>query len=356
MSLSVQALDLHETRALLASQLKCRGPFAALRAALIADHMRTLVWAPFRAPAIDFHPAHTSRLFAALDRNVRFLSSETAVQGSSTATQHSEYEFVRDQLERCGDIVHIGNGYWIPGPVRAVRPVMSQSTIVVGGAPTAELKRTFSLHSIGPARYLFGERSAEGGHPEVSVGVWLGISESLSAWTEKTLAWGRTQLQPQAEIEDDSIEIYAPDMHRARRRPGFWIDAKEFQEAAPTVRLFRPKMSAKWTFDRPDYLGVFNSGPDGAQLSRSVRISKDVGYRLQFGLDQKLAVSRTITLKRIGDAHSLDLKFALPEPETRVLGLAWRNATQESEQFFDSFALPALNEVAVMLGIRVLLT
>lgn len=357
MSLSVRALDHHQARAFLASQLRCWSPLPALRTALIADHIRTLVWAPsFRAREVDPQPVHTSRIFAALDRNVRFLSSQGFGLGNAAVTQHSEYEFVRDQLEHCGDIFHIGNGYWIPGPVRVVRAAASQIAIVIGGAPTRVLQQAFNMqfHSIGAARYVSGGSSARDVYPEETIADWLGITEPLAAWTEKTLSWAARQLQPQAEIEDDSIEIYAPDVYRTHRRPGFWMEAKEFHEPAPTLRLFRPKTAARWAFDRPEYLGVFTSRPGGAQLARSVRIPRDAAYRLQFGFDQKLATARTISLRRVGDAYGLDLKFALPEPETRVLGLAWRDAVQDSERFFDDFALPALNDVAATLGIRVL--
>lgn len=356
MSLSVRVLDRQQARTFLAFQLHCRGPLAALQTALIADHIRTLVWAAhLRQRKSDSQGTHTSRIFAALDRNARFLLSEDPGLGNAVVTQHSVYEFVRDQLERCGDIVHVSNGYWIPGPVRLVRASVSQTAIVLGGVPTSALQKAFKaeVHSIGPARYVQRGSGASAAYPEETIPEWLGTTEPLLVWTDKTLAWAATQLEPQAEIEDDSIEIYAPDVYRARRRPGFWLEAKEFQEPVPTLRLFRPKTASRWTFDRPDYLGVFNSRPGGAQLARSVRIPRESANRLQFGFDQKFAISRTISLRRGQDAHSLDLKFGLPEPETRVLGLAWRDTGQDNQWFFDDFALPVLNDVAAMLGIRV---
>jgi hypothetical protein len=297
---------------------------------------------------------HTSRIFAALDRNMRFLLSERPGSVNAVVGQNSMYEFVRDQLERCGDIVHIGSGYWMPGPLRLVRAYASQAAIIVGGIPTSALQRTFKgqIHSIGPGRYVLNGIGTQTAYPEETVSDWLGAAEPLATWTEKTLAWAAAQLLPQAEIEDESIEIYAPDVYRARRRRGLWLQAKDFQESASTLRLFRPKTAPKWIFDRPDYLGIFKSRPRGAQLVQSTRIPRDIAHRLQFGLDQKLAVSRKFNLQRIGNAYNLDLKFALPEPEGRVLGLAWRGAVQDAEQFFDDFALPALNDVATMLGIR----
>ena len=355
MSLTVRALNRSQVRTLLAAQLGCGEASAALHAALIADHIRTLIFSPhLRSGEAVSQGVHTSRIFAALDRNIGFVLSGERAEGLAGA--HSIYEFVRDQLVRCGDIVHVGNGYWIPGPVRFVRSAASPTGIIIGGIPTNALREILKvqIHSIGPSRYMRSEIRADLPYPEETVSDWLGPIEPLAAWTEKTLTWAASQLQPQAEIDDDSIEIYAPDVIHARKRTGRWCESKEFHESAPMLRLFRPKKAAKWTFDRPDYLGFFNSRPAGAQLARSVRIPREMAFRLRFGFDQRFAIPRTIRLRRTGESYGLELKFGLPEPEAKVLGLAWRIAGEDDEQFFDALALPALNDVAALLGIRVL--
>ncbi|MGF1628542.1 MAG: hypothetical protein ACFCUT_03660 [Kiloniellaceae bacterium] len=355
MSLSVRPLDHTQAEELLAVQLRCRGPIAALCTALIADHIRTLVCAPhLRSAGADPRPVHTSRLFAALDRNARFPLPGWVDAGA--ANHRSIYEFVRDQLERCGDIVSLGDGYWIPGPARLIRASAAQAAVVVGGLPTAVLRRALKgqIYSIGPARYVVREPGAEATFPEETVSDWLGAAEPLASWTERTLAWAATQLVAQAEITDESIEIYAPDVYRVYRRQGTWLNASEFREPAPMLRLFRPKMATLWAFDRPDYLGIFNCLPGAAQLVRAVQIPREMAHRLRFGFDQRLATPRTIGVRRVNDAYSFDLKFGLPEPERKVLGLTWRDANQDSTQYLDDFALPALNDVAAMLGIRML--
>lgn len=355
MTLSVRVLDRPDLHAMLAKELRCRGPLLALHTAIVADHIRSLIWAPYLRPVgVDREPVHTSRIFAALDRNLRFLPLEAA--GGAGAAQHSLYEFVRDQLERCGDIVHLGNGYWIPAPLRLVRAEPAQAALIVAGLPTAALARMFKspIHSIGPARYLVGAEPPGDTFSEESVAEWLGVSEGLAAWTEQILAWATPRLQQQADIEDDSLEIYAPDIFHARRRLGFWLEAKDFQEPSPTLRLFRPKTAARWRFNRPDYLGLFHSGAAGAQVAHAVQIPSDTAYRLHFGFDQKYRLPRTIALHRNGTAHKFDLKFNLPAPEARVLGFCWSDLGDNSDRYIDDFALPALKDVAAMLGIRIL--
>jgi hypothetical protein len=263
---------------------------------------------------------------------------------------HAGYQFVCEQLERCGDVAHIGNGYWIPGPVRVVVAAGSPVAMVVGGAPTSafDWRSKVPIHSIGPGRYL--AHGSPGSIPQESVGDWLGIREPLASWTETLLSWAATQLQPQAEIPDDTIEIYAPDLFRGRRSPGFWMRANDFREAAPILRLFRPRAGLQWTFARPEYLGIFKSEIGGARLARSVRIPREAAYRLQFGFDQRLGIRRTLHARQTKGAHRLELPFALPSPEKRVLGLAWHEPGDDA-YFLDELALPALNEVLAALGI-----
>lgn len=355
MTLLVRPLDRSHAQTLLAAHLRCRASVAALHTALIADHIRSLVWAPYlRAAEANPQPVHTSRIYAALDRNMHFLLSEEADAGRSD--YHPAYEFVRNQLERCGDIVSVGEGYWIPGPVRLIRAAAAPAAIIIGGTPTAALERALKgkVHSIGPARYVASEPGTETAFPEETLLDWIGASEPLAAWTEQTLEWAAAQLVPQAEIDDDSIEIYAPDVYRSRRRPGFWMKASEFEEPTPTPRLFRPRTSAQWSFDRPDYLGVFNSLRGGARLVGSLQIPRDMAYRLRFGFDLKLITPRTISVRQVEDVYAFDLKFDLPAPEAKVLGLAWAKAGQESVLYVDRLGLSALKDVAAMLGIRVL--
>lgn len=359
MTLSVRALDQADVLTFLSSELRCRGALPALRTALIADHVRTLIWAPNLRANEDSvaQPVHTSRIFAALGRNTRFLFSPISESSSNAATQAAEFEFVRNRLALCGDIFHIGNGDWIPGPLRLVRPSESQAVVVVGGAPTSVLQRILNgqIRSIGPARFWMNPQGSLAAYPVESAEDWIGTVEPLATWTEKTLTWAASQLEKQADIEDDSLEIYAPDILRGRRRLGVWVEAKDFQEPSPTMRLFRPKMPPEMSYDRPDYLGVFSRRSGMTQLTRAVRISRDTAYRLRFGLDQKLGTPRTMNLRRVADSHSLDLKFALPNPEAKVLGLAWQEAERDL-LFFDDFALPVLKDVVSLLGIRLLHT
>lgn len=356
MSLSVRELDRTDVLALLSSEFGCPMLLPAVRAALIADHIRSLLWAPLLRARSEYpaEPLHTDRMFAALERNTRFLFSATSDVSSRATIQRDEFAFVCKQLQRCGEIFHLGDGYWIPGPLRLVRGGGAPAVIILGGAPTSALSPLLNGHprSVGPARYFACPRATITAYPEESPKDWIGMVEPLASWTEKILSWATSKLKEQAGIEDESLEVYAPDVLRIRRRSGAWVEAKEFQEASPTLRLFRPKMPSGRTYDRPDYLGIFSHRSGVAQVLRAARIPKDTAYRLRFGFDQKLGTPRKINLRRAVNAYCLDLKFGLPEPEVRVLGLGWRDlATEPHLLFFDELALPVLEEVVNMLGV-----
>lgn len=347
MSLAVRVLDHASALQHLAEQLHCHASPAALRTAIVAEHIRTLVLAPFTATPRE-HPIHTGRLVGALNRNTRFLSASA---DDFDALQQA-FDFVREQLVLCGDIAHAGSGYWIPCPMRALR-VDSDHVYLFGGVPLPSWSRHVRapIAAIGPSRYV--QISELANWPTLTLAQWLEHEEPLAAWTEGTLTSGTADLVPQAEIEDDSLEIYAPDMYRLLQRPGFWASAREFREATSSLRLFRPKIAPQWAFDRPDYLGVFRPGPQGAQLVKAVRIAHNVARRLQFGLDLRYQTPRTVVLRRIGDCYRLEVKFPpFPEPEARVLGLGWREPDAPDALFFSASALPVLRGVAELLGMR----
>jgi hypothetical protein len=347
MSLAVRALNESSVLEHLAKQLDCHASPAALHAAIIAEHIRTLVLAPFTVTPRE-HPIHTSRLIGALSRNTRFL----AARADSFDDLQQTFTFVREQLVLCGDIAHIGNGYWIPCPMRAVR-VAADHVYLFGGVPLPNLMRDVRLPvaAIGPSRYV---RTTDPVNcPTLTLAQWVEHEVPLAAWAEHTLTCATGDLTPQADIEDDSLEIYAPDMYRALQRAGFWAPAREFREATPSLRLFRPRVAAQWVFDRPDYVGLFRQGSEGAQLVKAVRIGHDAARRLQFGLDNIYRTPRTLVLRRIGDVYRLEVKFPpFPEPESRVLGLGWREPDAPEALFFAASALPALHGVIELLGMR----
>lgn len=349
MTLAVRDLDDHTLMAHLAQRLNCHDARAAVRTALIAEHIRMLVWAPFVAdpPA---QPIHTARLLGALARNVRFLAAAADLENLSGL--HDLFAFVRDQLVRCGDIHHAGDGNWLPCPVRLVR-VSRELIYVFGGAPLHALSRHIHVPIVtsGTSRHL--QTPDAGLLPVDALDTWLEQQEPLPTWTEQILAWAATELLPQADIEDDSLEIYAPDLHRALKRSGFWIGVREFREVSPTLRLFRPKVAQQWTFNRPDYVGVFAPGPHGAQLVKAVRIPHNMARRLQFGFDLKYRTPRRVVLRRLGHVYRLDTTYPpFPDPEARVLGLGWCEPGQADALFFAASALAVLRGVTDRLGMQ----
>lgn len=347
MSLSVRVLDHTAALRHLAEELYSPPASAALRTAIIAEHIRTLVSAPFGGMPRQ-RPIHTARLIGALNRNARFLAAST----DDFDQLEKAFDFVREQLVLCGDIAHVGNGYWIPCPIRMLR-IGHDHAYLLGGAPLQSLSRHVhaSIVAVGPLRYV--QTSEMTDLPTLTLAQWLEHDEPLAAWTECMLTRAADELVPQADIEDDTLEIYAPDLYRMRQRSGFWAPAREFHEAAPSLRLFRPKTTPQWTFDRPDYLGVFRKGSQGARLLKAVRIAHDVARRLQFGLDLRYQTSRTLTLRHVGDCYRLDVKFPpFPKSESRVLGLGWREPKIPDALFFAPSALPVLHGVAELLGMR----
>ncbi len=291
---------------------------------------------------------HTSRILFGLRRNLPVMFPGS----SGRQDAEDEFEFALEQLAQVGDIVHLGNGYWVPGPTRYISLQSSDTIVVCSGLPTSVLKSVTGgdVHCSGALRYVT-KSSKQTVHPIESISEWLGLTETLGAWTNRIVAWSQKRLSAQADVEDDALEVYAPDRFRAQGRLGYWMLAKEFEERERTLRIFRPVVSERWKFDRPEYLGVFAPGLSGSRVTKAVRLSSQTAYRLRFGFDQRLGTPRSIALKQHDNACEFDLKFGLPEPEARVLGFCWRQAGQSTSRLAGTVAQLALTEVARNLGV-----
>jgi hypothetical protein len=126
------------------------------------------------------------------------------------------------------------------------------------------------------------------------------------------------------EFSADQLENYAPDLLREQRRLGGWISATEVSRAPSGTRLCRPLPAYARTYDRPHYLGTFSFKAGGLVLRQSVRTEFEVAQRLPFGFDEMLKTPRETPVTLHSSFLTLDLRYALPLPERRILSLGWQ--------------------------------
>ncbi len=88
-------------------------------------------------------------------------------------------------------------------------------------------------------------------------------------------------------------------------------------------------------------------------LRRSAQVGFELTRRLRFGLDELLNAPRSAGVFLDAVSCSLDLRYPLPEPESRVLSLGWPEpAIGRDIHRFHRAVLPVLVDVFRRLSIK----
>jgi hypothetical protein len=335
----------------------------ALLRALIAEHMRALVFASATRSA-EYEIAqrtHTTRLTASVRRNLASLATDVL----STSEGEDVVSLTLTAMAEIGDIVNTGGGFWLAAPLRFVSCSDTKDVLAVGGVPREPVEHDIdcSLSLAGASRFVL---SSEGGNRKSlaasaqPIDAWLGAVEPIAAWTESVIAAHRQRLSAPEEISADQLEIYAPDIARLQRGSGFWLPASHISRALAGPRLCRPLQAFARAWARPHYLGVFDYKGGALVLRQSALVEYDISRRLQFGLDRLLNTSRTVFVTLAAETCTLDLRFGLPIPEARVLYLGWqrRPIRPQTRQvwMFHRVAAPFICHALRRLGITTSIT
>jgi hypothetical protein len=325
--LAVAKITIDDVCRNLANRLQCPDDREALQRAVIAEHIRTLVFASStREREIgEVQRLHTTRLTASLRRNLHFVWPDLGRRSGGDdivdQTLHSMAEL--------GDVATTGGGFWLAAPLRLVDCPDAECLTVVGGAPREAVVPMTGTDLLSAAAARFVSRNGLADRPQSSQFVqsadsWLGTVGSLSAWTQAILKSCQSRMSRPEEFSADQLEIYAPDLLREQRRLGGWISATEVSRAPSGTRLCRPLPAYARTYDRPHYLGTFSFKAGGLVLRQSVRTEFEVAQRLPFGFDEMLKTPRETPVTLHSSFLTLDLRYALPLPERRILSLGWQ--------------------------------
>lgn len=361
MTLSVLERAAPEVEHALSRALNCPRTSDAVQRTLAAEHIRALAYPGSLAVVGRGRRIHTTRLLGSVRRNLQGLwpTSRRIVDGTSIDEADDPYRQVLTSLSAIGDLADLGGGFWTTAPLRLVETPDLEHFVVVGGAPleVVETLLVARVQSAGAGRFVRRAGvtlSAVAQDTIQSVENWLGYPESLAAWTDRAISFYRDRLSSSQETGADALEIYAPDIYRDRRRQGRWMPAIEIRNPLPELRLCRPHSARGRNYNTPYYLGDFEYHSGALFLRRSVQVTHEVSRRLRFGLDEKLRAPRAAGLSSGGDLCVLDLPYALPEPESRVLALGWTpsNAKLRALHYFHVAAKPLLAWVCQRLSIR----
>jgi len=227
-------------------------------------------------------------------------------------------------LEQVRDIAHLGNGYWLPTPVRLVRLPNAQ-ILLIGGIDTKSLHTRFGpivYSTTGLVRWI---KSTDDTARLVQEGVewqrfedWVGESETdIRTWTHNLLDEARKLFKPSgSEITD--FEVYIPWCCKSSPQHSRWIAAHKLTSPPKRIVLCRFKQTfvthylGKLTGEKPVRLhreiGI-------EQLEQAVEIRK-----LLYGLDALSQCPTDAQFEQHNDNKSrLIFRNRLPAAQQRLL-------------------------------------
>jgi hypothetical protein len=345
--ISIQGRQSQEIHDALKRELNCTVGSDALQRAVISDHIRALIFGAWarqqRTSGVD--AVHTTRLLANVRRIHSFLWPRDVWQHDAVGDLSRQ---VLDSLAQLGDIVNIGGGFWIPGPVVFIELDGADTVMVVGGLPAAVAKQHLgvSLSSVAAFRYA-ARRAVLADHVNKaalrSADWWFGHADPLVNWTRGVLKQHEARLSTEMGLPVDELEIYAPEIFRDQRKAGRWMRAVQVSRPLEGLRLCRPISNSR-SFGAIYFLGSFRFNEGSLILSRSVPIAAEMTRRLRFGFDALLGATRQVSIPIDTTSFRFDNSVSLPEIESRVLSLAWRELQSPKDDsqshFFHVNALP----------------
>lgn len=218
-----------------------------------------------------------------------------------------------DDISALREVEHLGDGYWLPTPTRAVS-LDDDTSLLVSIAPTTELQRNFpSVRRVGLGRLV---ATAQVSHlPTQSLKSWRG-SRDLD-----TPTWAHTQIQSAtndfrpsiapADLEAFSVKIASHASHTARREPA-WLSISNRRVAAWNgVSLFRTRLG-------PNQYRYFLG-----KLTRSRALLEGPAVAdslsMQYGLASLLGAPLTVLTRSQANLIIVTLPLTVPRLVRRLL-------------------------------------
>ncbi len=226
---------------------------------------------------------------------------------------------VLEQLKQVGDVAELGNGYWLPAPLRLVR-LPNGKILLIGGVDTKSLQTRFGK-MVQPTGFVRRVQSNNTAHL-VREGInwqsfknWLGETETdICSWTRNLLDDARKRLKPSGSDLTD-FEVYMPRLCKTNLQYYRWISAQKLAFAPKDIVLCR----FKHTFVTY-YLGRL-TGEKPVRLHRESRLEQAIEIRkLLYGLDALYQCSTNAKFELLDEKQGkLIFRSWLPTTQRRLL-------------------------------------
>lgn len=254
-------------------------------------------------------------------RNKRPSQSEQQREGD---TQPDPIRRVLQALSDLREAEHVGDGYWLPTPVRLVDLPSADTVLVIGGLDTAELRKVFNagVQVAWIARTL--KRAViEPAHSQDRT-LWQTLAdylgdppESLNDWTTAFLNSAATQLKPSAS-DYARFEVYSPKTQGGRPQYFRWVGTDRLSKLPAGIVLCRATEGYQFG-PRRYWLGTITEYRGEARAERESPVDPKDITRLQYGFDLLEKCPTRVLVRQRGEDVLLQFESFLPPEERRLL-------------------------------------
>jgi hypothetical protein len=266
--------------------------------------------------------AQLSTLIPSLQRKRNQRPSQRLIEAEGD-THPDAIRRILDALSDIGDLAHLGNGYWVPTPVRFVH-LSEEIVLIAGGVPTFSLREFIGapvhLSWIGRT-VLWQALPNEARDNEAlwqSKSSWLGKPpDDLNTWTGNLLASASRRMAPSASGLEE-FEIYLPGSRPTQPQAFRWISSREIRREPEGLRLCRAT-EGRWFSVRRYFLAKLTRIHAGWVVSQECAVDQTDVRRLQYGFDAREQTPVLVRQQTRKGAAVLTFADFLPAEERRVL-------------------------------------
>ncbi|KHD10260.1 hypothetical protein PN36_08275 [Candidatus Thiomargarita nelsonii] len=229
---------------------------------------------------------------------------------------------VLEQLKQVGDVAELGDGYWLPTPLRLVRLLNNRQILLIGGVDTKSLITRFGdiVQPMGFVRRI--KPSADIKHL-INAGIdwqhfedWVGETEKadIGIWTRNLLDEARKRLKPSGSDLTD-FEVYMPCLSQTNLQYYRWISVQKLKKVPKEIVLCRFKQ----TF--VTYCLGRLTGEKSVRLHRESELGQEIEIRkLLYGLDALYKCPTKAKFEQLNDKKGkLIFRSWLPATQRRLL-------------------------------------
>ncbi|MEN8218826.1 MAG: hypothetical protein ABFS56_21120 [Pseudomonadota bacterium] len=228
---------------------------------------------------------------------------------------------VLEQLKQVGDVVELGDGYWLPTPLRLIRLPNCQ-ILLIGGVDTKSLITRFG-DIVQPMGFVRCVKPTVDTKYFIKAGIdwqhfedWVGETEKtdIGTWTRNLLDEARKRLKPSGSDLTD-FEVYMPCLSQTNLQYYRWKSAQELNQVPKDIVLCRFKQ----TF--VTYCLGRLTGEKSVRLHRESEIGQEIEIRkLLYGLDALYQNPTYATFEQANDKQGkLIFRSWLPATPRRLL-------------------------------------